>query len=337
MGKAQGSLNFRDGDNPSAQCMANIGNTMRNLFIQAGMIQCTDAEYPGQAGTYVASTTPGSGETSSNVSSSSKTLGFHVFRHPVLNLYIKVNLIYTNVHSGGYGFAGVNYEIAMGISNGVLATPKTDYAPLSWWSGASDSHFGYRRNVALDTFVYCDEKSFWCYCGPLMLPNTANVSAPSGISHIGFAVIASESDNSQMIMLGTPPNINNGNVTGIASGSLSRTEGGSSRYWYLNTASQSITYLGSIESIAGLQAPSLSTTELGVRVAQARYLVNGKYIYFNFGFINMGFSVDATVVSLSLDGGPQESYKMVQAMGPSNLSRPGLVIGDCCAPVLPWN
>ena len=319
-----------------------FANGLMDVFNKVGMIACSNAEFSGQSGIWVDRTAnEGEKEVPAVIKGSNANtnleLGFNCYKHPILNIIIKVSVYYRELHSAGYGYMACCYTVGTMVENGVFKGDTAIYYPMDLSSGPSGG-FPEFHNNQYPVYAYCADNGFWIYS-----PNYSNsfnnanfLAIPSGISLIGFGLFASSTDNSKMLMVGTPPNnVSGGGVSGIAPTSCNELEGGGSRFWLFNN--NSISYLGSAAPLFMQSDISTFVSDVGYRVVRAKKLIDGIYYHFPFGFMNMALSSANQVVPIDLKGeGKTSAYKLLPALGPCNSSRNNAPVTAHLAPLFPW-
>lgn len=338
--KSRTQINNTPAVTPSDACI--FANGLMDVFKNVGMIACSNTEYSGQSGKWVTGVA-GEGETqvpSTIKGSSSNTsleLGYNCFKHPVLNIIIKVSVYYRELHSAGYGYMACYYTIGTQLSSGGFFGNTIQYYPMALSGGSSGSRNEFHAN-SYPVYAYCADDAFWIYSPNYCTSyNNSNYFAiPSGISLIGLGLFASANDNSKIIMLGTPTNsINDNGVSGVQPTSCSDIEGGGSRFWLFKN--NNISYLGSAAPVFMQSDIATVVSDVGYRVVRAKKLIDGVYYHFPFGFMNMALSTADQTLPIDLNGeGTPSIYKLLPALGPCNTSRNNAPITSHLAPLFPW-
>ena len=105
----------------SADNLAHNCNLMNNLMVDVGLIRLTNTQFTGQSGVATSSTTPTGGETQvrpDNNGWGDYPLVIWAYKHPTLDLYVKVTWMYTRYPHANVDSMYAKCECFFQIENG---------------------------------------------------------------------------------------------------------------------------------------------------------------------------------------------------------------------------
>ena len=329
MATVQGDLRMREGAGNTLSNLIETFNTMHNMIIQSGMVQVSDSDFTGQSKLYSADTGPGLTQVVKNVFSTSEVdNGYKVYKHPVLSLYFKISFIDFNQSAASVSsFAAFRYQFATELNGaGGFNTAKSsiNFMPLDIYQSTSGS---YTLTVASfpttyeKTTVSCGDDHFWISRDKGIegtVSNGSYYSLAERVDYISVGIFASDKDPS-ILCLVRPQyayNVTNYKITGATASSESGQA--SLRYMLCNKGAWSILDNG---AAGQLDNPRVTNTIDGVRVAQAKLIVNQEFHRFNFGFIPYRALNSFSVIDLNLTG-VSGKYQALPYMGFANHSPP---------------
>ena len=360
MGTASTSIRLRESQGNTTANVIETANNIWQALEDAGMVRVPSSGYSGQAGRLVAGT-PGADQTQITSLGASSGVGesfFNVYKHPVLNLYLKVfvsDLGFTAsarmslIHFGlFFDLDGVGSHVVSGYSG---------YSPFVWSSGqslttsASGAPTTYRNtyvSVGPDHFVLCGDAD----TVPLTTGNYANTYwyAPGKLLK-GIGIFA-DTDGAGSLLVVSPsymgnysagnPQVSffNGYPNNLVCNNAYRYT--AIRYWSCEPATKVFTFRGG--AAAGfIVDPATPSTSVGTRVRQAQLYINGVLRKFNFGFVAEAAVMDSAIITLDLSGAGAQKYRVAKGFGPAN---PGIsgsntesdynTTSNSCI-ILPWN
>lgn len=336
MGVASGLIYLREGSTGNtAQGLASSFNTMTKLVMDAGMLAVSDADYPGQAGNFVAGS-PLPGETDVGFG---RTAGGHIvvgerlFKHPTSSIYLRIKYIDYGHNGSASRQSTFFFSVARALVSGALVNLSPDVAAQGAYpstSGSvSQSHLPFQQR---DIIASCGEGYIWILAKSHYVFSNSNsyASYPSGATQIGFGVFESSDGECLAIIGGQELTTVSASINGFQLIGGSQYAG--SRYW---------TFDGSLWertqncALGFLFDPTVSSSELGIRTGRAGRSLSGSRRHFNFGFINSGAIANDTVILTDIGDGLQK-YRSCFHMGPSSPCGGASLASDLSGPILPW-
>lgn len=317
MATARGGVYIRDVADISVNALVETANKISELIIESGMIQVANDEYTGQSKIYSATAGAGFTQVTKDVSSFGiKTIGYKVYRHPSLKLYIKVVDMYIVQASGPHTFARFEYQMSCGL-NGMgdfdNAKKTSMLVPLNMLAGSPAIATQPSDFLKETTTISCGADHFWISrdAGVKSWTGSSTALLPSKIDPLGIAVIASQSD-SDVLCLILPQEISTSVSQGLLGVSLvNSAEKSCVRYSVYSNGFWSNLKNGAAGS---LSQAVVSSTDNGIRVTQAELVVNGVYHRFNFGFVASLALAQSDNVEINLTG-VIGKYQAVPNMG----------------------
>lgn len=329
MATVQGDLRMREGAGNTLSNLIETFNTMHDMIIQSGMVQVLDSDFAGQSKLYSADIGSGLTQVVKNgVSASEINNGYKVYKHPKLSLYFKISFI--DFNQGTYNtasFAAFRYQFATeldGAGGFNAAKSSIDFKPVDIFKGTSSSYMFLNSTFPTTyekTTVSCDDYHFWISRDKgIETTNSGGsyYSLPERMDYISVGVFASDKDPS-ILCLVRPQytyNISASKLTGASS--TNESDQASLRYMLCNKGAWSILDSGAAGQIDN---PRVSNTIDGVRVVQAKLIVNQEFHWFNFGFIPYRSLTSFSVINLNLTG-VIGKYQALPYMGFANHSPP---------------
>lgn len=320
---------MRDGAGNTLSNLIETFNTMHDMIIQSGMVQVSDSDFTGQSKLYSADTGSGLTQVIKNTLSTSEIdNGYKVYKHPVLSLYFKISFIdFTQGTATTSAFAAFKYQFATeldGAGGFNAAKSSIDFKPVDIYQSTSSSYVlptSAFPTTFEKTTVSCDDDHFWISRDKgieAVLSTGTYHSLPERLDYISVGVFASDKDPSILCLV--RPQYSYNISSNKISGANSANESGqaSLRYMLCNKGAWSILDSG---AAGQLDNPRVTNTIDGVRVAQAKLIVNQEFHRFNFGFIPHRSLNSFSVINLNLTG-VSGKYQALPYMGFANHSPP---------------
>lgn len=342
MGSFAGTIAYRDAANASRAFMASTHNYIHAAILATGMTQVVSADYPGQAGTFVAATA-GSGETEVQNPGVSPPLvarlldGYKLYKHPTQAMWLRVNY-YTNWYTNGGGTQYRTTEwgfVASGeLAGGVLTTGKTNAEVFGAQLAASGVSLAGTTTASVTLTANCGADNFWIHAagGNMLLAagGTSFTTPTDPLTSLAFGMFSGGSGTigalSTIHPTSTGPSWNGVNLTTFPGPR-------STRSW---------AYDGSSWAACGCSAfgmvidPALTTAGGALRVARANKIIAGVRRFFRFGFITRSVVSEGDIVSIDLDGLGAKNYKACLALGAASPNSPVMATTEYCVHLLPW-
>lgn len=336
MGVYSGSIRVRrtqdDSDPESAvECF----NTITAAFVGCGMLPVSSGDIPGQAGEFIAEGVAGPDQTLVVVptASTNKLVGFNDFKHPTLNLFIRVRYMIC-MHNGVSRFCWVGYRLRYSLDG--------DMAPVDPLIAEPAAHANYpAKTLAAMPNTYgplrasCGPDHFWI-SGDIAVsftPASAKFGAPFTPSLVGLGVFQSP-EGALAVMSPPPVYIGNGAVGFESLTANSSTETQQGRFAVGMPPSEMVvpTYNGALHTMADHRAGMAAG---GMRVAQASVMRNGLRHTFNFGWVNGLYAADGIPVEVNLIGLAQ-TYVTCTGLSHGGHAHWNATDKHVSIPMLPW-
>lgn len=337
------------------------GNAIFEAIAEAGMVQVDYAVISGQTDKFVSGTIVNPNDKvvvldypsfPGNYASALK--GFKVFRHPILNFYIKVGIYETGLAANNYTALAINIEYAQNIdSNGNLTKSVTIWPRpglmYGWEGQGSLSGTGYvsakqltfRVSMAADHFVMSatPDLNTYEYAQAYAQGTTlaqSNINPRGGCSTMAFAVF--KSSNAKYNFIFAPRNlaVNSSYPNELLVSSYSSTDQALQRKWLVDTLTGDTLYLGAAQTISAVSEIGTVSDVNGIRVEQLVTTVDGERVTLPVGCIHGGAVADMDIVALNLDGHGDRQYFCSYGFGPTNWLSANYLIEKVPFMLLPW-
>lgn len=318
MSVVNSAISLRDGMNNSTANLVEAANLMHNLIIQSGMVQVAPDEYTGQA--LIFSETAGAGLTQVTRGGEIRdyVIGYKVYKHPFLNLYLKVN--YIDVRQGGSytNFLNFSYQIAKELRSGgfnpIVASPVFTGLSYSYGNQFSDSvPTEVLPAGAKPITISCGPDHFWVASEHSVKVNPASGKATTPMGYLdplAFGLFSSQNNN-DVLCVALSQNISGGGQYGFSGTNLSGVNHPGIRYF----ASSNGAWVERANCAAGFLIDPIATSTInGIRVTQADLIINSEQHRFGFGFINAGVLPSSEIISINLTG-VRQNYKHLPGFG----------------------
>lgn len=332
MATIQSNIRMRDGAGNSAESLVETFNTMHNLIIQSGMVQVSDSDFLGQAKTF--STASGNGLTQvvKNTTSGTETkVGYKVYKHPTLSLYFRIWFVdFNQSQQANSSFARFKYQLSTaldGIGGFVPAKTSKEFFTNEVYTTTSTSssltiNLSYYPATYEKVTVSCGNDHFWIGRDGGIDTDQGSVSyykLPYKIDINSFGIFASAQDPTVFCLVyaqETGTTLSGSKPVGTTT----TTESMSAclRYMLCNNGAWSLLDNG---AAGQLDHPRVTNTVDGVRVAQAKLVVNGIFHRFNFGFTPHRALNSFAVVEINMTG-ISSQYQALPYLGYANHSPP---------------
>lgn len=319
MATVQGNVYIRSTtSNPSSTVVQTL-NSLFNLFDLSGMIQVADDEFVGQSGIFSATEQVGFTTLIRPATNSTGVLGYKVYRHPSLNIYIKVTCLETMLYNTTSSIIHFRYQFSTKLDgsggfDSAFTSPDVDVLlPINSGHNVTNS---YIPTDLLPIVVSCGPDHFWVtrkqgLVLKTAITNTARFPSPY-IDLFSIGVFSSQT-NQNILCVVRPQNISGSMFSGITGETTSTSNSDFSGLRYLTSVDGSWSERKNCAAGYLIDA-ELTNTEKGVRVVQAELIVSGKSNRFNFGFVNSLVLQEHAVANVNLNG-VSNDYLFAPSMG----------------------
>ena len=338
MGTSVKQIYFRTSsvDYATLQDYADHFNTVTAAILESGMLQVSDVDYPGQAGTFV-TTTPGAGETQITAASSvggENLYGVNLFKHPVMSLYVLVRYSVHRYTTFAYNHGSCNFRIFRRLED------QWDYAsvyPLDNSSAYSaDSTAIPPRSRRL--YASCGNDHFWIYSEIL-----ANFSAVSS----GYAFNAAKVSNYALAIFSAKENaeavcIVSSDYADLASVStFTGPHYTSANALGVKVAVSAAAIYPFVQaprgSICTLTDPREPAANSAMRIARAEKIIDGQRYSFDFAWINAAVMNEFSTAMLDIQGEGEKQYISLRGFGSGGTYRWNSDLSSVATPLMPWS
>ena len=313
----------------TSEDLAHNCNLMNNIMVNVGLIRLTNTQLTGQSGIATASATPAEGETKVQVDVSGwgdYPLLNWAYKHPTLDLYIRVTWMYTRYPHADCDAMYSKCECFFAIENG---NPKGDkYEFINYHLNGSGLNWIMSQQLrgSGDVHAYCDDNGFWISIAPIVkhaYPIGNNQGYCANVNVSQFAMMAQRDLENRMLMIGHPQyTIANDSAKPLVGADIrgaSGVLGTSMNVWWFDLANKNFYKTNtSYQPFETLPHPHVANANGQVRVFQAETLhVNESVSSFNFGTVNAGAMAHGANGLMDLTGsGSPSLYMANKSFGP---------------------
>lgn len=333
MGTFVGTISQRSSTPNSIARLVEFSNRITEAFLGCGMVKVPDADFPGQAGTFVVDPAgPGQTQVTALASTTGQTvIGYNLFKHPTLSIYVRVEYIDLGFATATSRAAFIRLAVATGLSEGALQNPSSTLYPHNTFNTSSLA-LSQLPSTYTQLFASCGQDHFWI-CGKPILSLTENTNYatyPYSISSLAFGVFSSDLDGTVVsVILPSPLSASGSNIYGQ---NLNSANYAAARYLVTTGSAWTTTQNA---ALGFLLDPTVPTFSGGVRIGRASRIVDGVRHRFNFGYINMASAADAALLEVDLVG-EISNYRAMHGFGPASPSFSGVSASDLSGVIMPW-
>lgn len=333
MSTIQTVIRVRENAATSAASLVESFNIMHDAIIQSGMAQVSDGDYSGQAKTF--SVDSGVGLTQvvkqTAINGIDTKVGYKVYKHPTLMLYLRLWFIDFNQASAvNASFARFKYQFSTAL-NGVGGF-KSEKTSNEFYSTDVFLYNSTSSSQAISTIYFpavYEKLTVSCGADHFCIGSDGGIesnqspsyySLPQRLNINSVGVFTSNKDSGVLCVVYGQMAYSSGLVSGRVAGdqSASAADAACLRYMLCNNGAWSLLDNG---AAGQLDNPRVSSTVNGVRVAQAKLVVNGEFHRFNFGFVPHKALNSFAIVTINMTGISQK-YQALPYMGFANHSPP---------------
>lgn len=333
MGTFVGTISQRSSEANSIARLVEFSNKITEAFLGCGMVKVPDADFPGQAGTFVVDPAgPGQTQITALASTTGQTvIGYNLFKHPTLSIYVRVEYIDLGFATTTSRAAFIRLVVATGLSEGTLQNPSSTLYPHNIFNISSVSLTTLPATYT-QLLASCGPDHFWICGKPVLSLVNSNGYAtyPYSISSLAFGVFSSDLDGTVVSVILPSPLTTSG--SSIFGQSLSSGNYAAARYLVTNGSAWTTTQNA---ALGFLLDPTVQTFSGGVRIGRASRIVDGVRHRFNFGYINMASAADAALLEVDLVG-EISNYRAMHGFGPASPSFQSASASDLSGVIMPW-
>lgn len=338
MGTSVKQVYFRTSsvDYATLQDYADHFNTVTAAILESGMLQVSDVDYPGQAGTFVTAT-PGAGETQITAVASvagENLYGVNLFKHPVMSLYV---LVRYSVHRAGANankHGSCNFQIFrrledQGVSASVYPLDNSSSYSADGTAIPSGSRWLYAS---------CGNDHFWIYSEILAnLVAFSNVYAfnAAKVSNYTLAVFSAK-ENAEAVCI-----VSSDYAEQASNSSFTGPQYTSANALGVKVAVSAAAIYPFVQaqrgSICTLADPSEPAANSATRIARAEKIIDGQRYSFDFAWINAAVMNEFATAMLDIHGEGEKQYISLRGFGSGGTYRWNSTLSSIATPLMPWN
>ena len=340
---------WKDGNAVSTPAIAANCNLFFDAIRSVGMVRVSNVDYAGQTeGIVTSAPVPPNWKLYTRPSAAVlEIIMYQVFKHPVLQLYIKVSIgIRAIGSSGAFSCMYLKYDIFTSLNNGAESGEVLSIEPNTPIGGTTVTSNHYPTK-SLNLKLYCDDDTFWVSSEPTVYNYAADSYEYSLMPASAFSLFIQKSDKGAVMLLSTSPN---GYSTSPYGGVDNANSDGekhpfSPRRWMLK-GGMFTRHAVHGDSFATLPEHLVASNEFGIRVFRASaHDASGLKHSFNFGTANSSVVMAGTPLVSDLDGNGDRSYMPIDAFGATAMTPrigmspttvPSWVVATQVSLLLPW-
>ena len=338
MGTSVKQVYFRTSsvDYATLQDYADHFNTVTAAILESGMLQVSDVDYPGQAGTFV-TTTPGAGETQITVAASvsrENLYGVNLFKHPAMSLYVLVRYSVHRSDSYSYRHGSCNFKLFRRLEDqGVSASvyPFDNYSGYGANSSAIPS--GSRW-----LYASCGNDYFWIYseiAANFVAYSNSYAFNAAKVSNYTLAVFSAK-ENAEAVCI-----VSSDNATQISNSAFSGPHYTSEDALGVKVAVSAAAIYPFVQaprgSICTLTDPREPAANSATRIARAEKIIGGQRYSFDFAWINATVMNEFATAMLDIHGEGEKQYISLRGFGSGGTYRWNSDLSSVATPLMPWN
>ena len=290
-------------------------NTILNAIRDVGMVRVSETDYVGQhAGLVLTDPPPQNWKRYvKQTAAGSATHIFQVFKHPILNLFVKVEIgTRANGSTLSPMYMWVKYTIFTSIKNGSESGESIDINPyLHYTNAIADTQYAI---TTLNLKVYCDDDTFWIGTESCIFCPSLGSNQSAFMPFSPLAMLIQRSDLNSIAILTTPYHTSN-HVGGVDTVSDPQLYPWTPRRWTLKGGTFS-KFAAFASSFSILPEHTVASNKHGIRVHRASLTDHqGEKHTMNFGTSNSTASPANSAVEVDLTGDGVRVYMVVDSFG----------------------
>lgn len=338
MGTSVKQVYFRTSsvDYATLQDYADHFNTVTAAILESGMLQVSDIDYPGQAGTFV-TTTPGAGETQITAVASvagENLYGVNLFKHPVMSLYV---LVRYSVHRAGVNdnkHGSCNFKIFRRLEDqGVSASVYPLDNSSAYSAGSTAIPSGSRW-----LYASCGNDHFWIYSEILanfVAYSNAYAFNAAKVSNYTLAIFSAK-ENAEAVCI-----VSSDYAELITASSFTGPHHASANAPGVKVAVSAAEIYPFVQaprgSICTLTDPREPAANSATRIARAEKIIDGQRYSFDFAWINAAVMNEFATAMLDIHGEGEKQYISLRGFGSGGMYRWNSDLSSVATPLMPWN
>ena len=336
---------MRDATAVSNAAVVSTANTILNAIKSVGMVRVSNTSYVGQhEGLTLTDPPPQNWKTYVKPAAAGSVAHiYQVFKHPVLNLFVKVAIGTRAMGSSPSPMhMWVNYTIFSSIENGSESGESLVVNPhLHGNYTLADTQYAI---TTLNLKVYCDDDTFWITTEPSIYCNSPATNQLSFMPFSPLAMLIQKSDLNSIIILTSPYHTVN-YLGGADTNTDPELYPHTPRRWTLK-GDTFLKFAAFGSSFSILPEHIIPSNKYGIRVHRSSFTdAQGEKHIVNFGTVNSSAAPANTAVEVDLSGGGPKVYMITDGFGstfpitkasfsPANV--PTWLVATQVSLLLPW-
>ena len=302
-------------------------NLVNNLMIDVGMIRLSNTEFLGQSG-IATHLPPNAGETRIVKATGNMDADMinYVYKHPVLDVYVKVTFRFCRYQSSNYEQLLTVYTIFRDIKDGEISGD--NFTHRSMYVTGESFYGGYQYFITgdINVYMYCDDIGFWMASTPSVnngSNSTVSYNCVANAAPICLLIQKDIESNNIIIMSGqyvvAPSTSTTNSLCGADVRGANGIVGQMPCTWWTKPDNKSIARTGAtVKPFTTLPQPNVANKNGAVRVFAAEtYWPDETISTWNFGTTNNGAMSDGAIGLIDLLGtGSPREYIAIKGFGP---------------------
>ena len=336
---------MREAATMSNASVVSTANTILNAIKSVGMVRVSETDYVGQhEGLVLTNPPPQNWKTYvKQAAAGSVAHIYQVFKHPVLNLFVKVTIGTRAMGSSLTPmYMWVSYTIFSSIKSGLESGESIVVNPHlhgNYTQGANQYAV-----TTLNLKVYCDDDTFWIATEPSIYCNAPSTNQTAFMPFSPLAMLIQKSDLNTIIII-TPPYHTTSYLGGDDANTDPELYPHTPRRWTLR-GGVFLKFAAFGTSFSILPEHITPSNKYGIRVHRSSFTdAQGEKHITNFGTVNASAAPANTVVEVDLTGDGPKVYMVIDGFGstfpiskasmsPTNV--PTWLVATQVSLLLPW-
>jgi hypothetical protein len=338
MGTSVKQVYFRTSsvDYATLQDYADHFNTVTAAILESGMLQVSDGDYPGQAGTFV-TTTPGAGETQITGAASvggENLYGVNLFKHPVMSLYVLVRYSVHRATANANKHGSCNFQLFRRLEDqGVFASVLPFDNSSNYSPGETAIPSGSRW-----LYASCGNDYFWIYseiAASYVAYSSAYAFNAAKVSNYALAVFSAK-ESAEAVCI-----VSSDNAALASNATFTGPPYTSENALGVKVAVSAAAIYPFVQaprgSICTLTDPREPAANSATRIARAEKIIDGQRYSFDFAWINAAVMNEFATAMLDIHGEGEKQYISLRGFGSGGTYRWNSDLSSVATPLMPWN
>lgn len=339
MGTSVKQVYFRTSllDYATLQDYADHFNTVTAAILESGMLQVSDVDYPGQAGTFV-TTTPGAGETQITAVASvagENLYGVNLFKHPVMSLYVLVRYC-VHLSASGYVYrhGSCNFRVFRRLEDQAIFASVFPFDNSSTYSPNGTAIPSGSRGL----YASCGNDYFWIYseiAANLVAYSESYSFNAAKVSNYTLAVFSAK-ENAEAVCI-----VSSDHAVQASNSAFTGPHYTSANALGVKVAVSAAAIYPFVQaprgSICTLTDPREPAANSATRIARAEKIIDGQRYSFDFAWINAAVMNEFATAMLDIHGEGEKQYISLRGFGSGGTYHWNSDLSSVATPLMPWN